>query len=305
MHSLWKGAISFGLVNIPVRLYTATEKKDLKFRYLHAACRTPIRYERVCPACNREVGQEEIVWGYEYEKDKFVVLDQADFESIPLETTRTIDILDFVSLEEIDPIFFEKSYYLEPGDGGQKAYALLKKAMRETGKIAVAKVVIRSKESLAVVRVHGKALVMETMFYPDEIRSTEALANLEAEPALHENEITMATMLISNLSASFEPDKYTNEHRETLMELINARIQGEKFETPPPREQGRVIDLMAALEASLRATGEKGKPPVKKEKRAVKSTGKRAVKSATGAGASMRAKSPEKVPAKPGRASKA
>ncbi len=303
MHSLWKGAISFGLVNIPVRLYTATEKKDLKFRYLHSECHTPIRYERICPTCNREVAQEELVWGYEYEKDKFVILDQADFESIPLETTRTIDIVDFVNLSEIDPIYFEKSYYLEPGEGGQKAYALLKKAMEDTGKIAIAKVVIRSKEALAAVRVYGKALAMETMFYPDEIRSTEALANLETEPTLHENEIAMATTLISNLSASFKPEKYTNEYRKALMELINARIQGEKFETPPPREHGQVIDLMAALEASLRATEDKEKAPARKGKKTVKSTGARAVK--TSRGTTIGGKSPGKIPAKPGRATKA
>lgn len=264
MRTLWKGAISFGLVNVPVKLYTATEKKEIKFNYLHDKCKTPIRYERHCPTCNVEVAPEEIVWGYEYQKGQYVVLNEADFESIPDEKSKTVDILDFVDLTEIDPLYFEKSYFLEPSQGGEKAYALLRKAMLETGKIAIAKVTIRTKESLAVLRVYQNVLIMETIFYPDEIRSPAGLTGIQNEPVLHENEIKMATSLISNLSSHFEPEKYKNNYRENLMGLIQAKIAGGEIAETAPRENGKIIDLMEALKASIAAT-QKQEPAVKTE----------------------------------------
>jgi DNA end-binding protein Ku len=254
MRTLWKGAISFGLVNVPIKLYTATEKKEIKFNYLHEKCKTPIRYERHCPTCNVEVSSEEIVWGYEYQKGQYVVLKEEDFERIPDEKTKTVDILDFVDLTEIDPVYFEKSYFLEPSQGGEKAYALLRKAMLDTGKIAIAKVTIRTKETLAVLRVYQNALMMETIFYPDEIRTTAGLTGIQTEPTLHENEITMATNLISNLSSHFEPAKYKNNYRENLMALIQSKIAGGEITETAPRESGKVIDLMEALRASIAAT---------------------------------------------------
>lgn len=255
MRTLWKGAISFGLVNIPVKMYTATENKEIHFHYLHDKCKTPVRYERRCPTCNIEVKQEEIVWGYEYEKGRYVVLREEDFQRIPGESSRTIDILDFVDFSEIDPVYYEKSYYLEPNAGGEKAYALLKRAMRESGKIAVAKVAIRSKSSLACLRLYGDVVMMETMFYPDEIRSPAALSGVSTEPVLHENEIKMAVSLVSNLSAPFSPAKYTDTYRENLMGIIQAKIGGEEVSVPTPSaEGGKVVDLMEALRASLAAT---------------------------------------------------
>ncbi len=259
MRTLWKGAISFGLVNVPIKMYTATEKKEIKFHYIHEKCGTPIKYERRCPTCDQAVPSEEIVWGYEYQKGQYVVLKEEDFERIPDEKSRTIDILDFVDLSEIDPVYFEKSYYLEPSQGGEKAYALLKRAMQETGKIAVAKVTIRSKETLVVLRVYQNALAMETIFYPDEIRSPAGLTGLSHEPALHENEITMANNLIQNLSSHFDPAKYTNNYREALMEIIRTKIEGGEVAEAPARESGKIIDLMEALRASLAAT-ETAKP---------------------------------------------
>lgn len=254
MRTLWKGAISFGLVNVPVKLYTATEKKELKFNYLHEKCKTPIKYERRCPTCNIEVPSEEIVWGYEFDKGQYVILKEEDFEKLPDGNTKTIDILDFVDLSEIDPIYFEKSYYLEPGPGGEKAYTLLKKAMLTTGKIAVSKVMIRSKETLAVLRVYKNVLLMAIIFYPDEIRATTTLSGTQFEPALHENEIKMANDLIENLSSHFNPAKYTNHYRENLLELIENKITGGETTLTENHETGKIIDLMEALRASIAAT---------------------------------------------------
>lgn len=269
VRTLWKGAISFGLVNVPIKMYTATEKKEIKFNYLHEKCGTPIKYERRCPTCDVEVPQEEIVRGYEYQKGQYVVLKDEDFEGIPDERNKTIDIMDFVDLTEIDPIYFEKSYYLEPNQGGEKAYTLLKKAMQETGKIAVARVTIRSKETLVVLRVYQNVLAMATIFYPDEIRSTAGLTGVQIEPKLHENEVQMATSLIQNLSSHFDASKYTNNYREALMEIIQAKIAGGEISQAPERETGKIIDLMEALRASIAAT-EKEEPAPARKKRATR-----------------------------------
>ncbi|MBO8127330.1 MAG: Ku protein [Firmicutes bacterium] len=258
MRTIWKGAISFGLVHIPVKLYAATQENSLKFNYLHKECHTPIKYEKVCPACDRKVDKGEIVWGYEYEPGKYVVLEKEDFESIPLETTKTIDIIDFVSLAEIDPIYYANSYYLAPAEGGQKPYSLLLKAMQETGKIAMAKVVLRKKEALASLRVYqNQALVLETMFYPDEIRSLEQIPELDHEPKIHGNELKMAVSLIENLSEPFQPERYKDNYRLALIELVHSKIEGEEIAVPTAG-QGRaeVIDLMTALEESIKATKE-------------------------------------------------
>lgn len=247
-------------------MYTATEKKEIKFNYLHEKCGTPIKYERRCPTCDQEVPQEEIVRGYEYQKGQYVVLKDEDFEGIPDERTKTIDIMDFVDLTEIDPIFFEKSYYLEPSQGGEKAYALLKKAMQNTGKIAVARVTIRSKETLVVLRVYQNVLAMATIFYPDEIRTTAGLAGVQTEPQLRENEVQMATSLIQNLSGHFDASKYTNNYREALMQIIQTKIAGGEVAQAPEGQTGKVIDLMEALRASIAAT-EKEEPVKTQEKR--------------------------------------
>src|SRR5699024_5130634 len=170
MHTMWKGTISFGLVNIPGKMHAATENKDVKLRQLHKECQTPIKYKRVCPACEREVENDEIVKAYEYAKNKFVVLDDDELASLKKEQeAKAVEILDFVKLEEIDPIYFEKSYYLSPNEGG-KAYGLLRTALEDTGKIGIAKMMIRSKEQLAVIRVYENTLVVETIHYPDEVR---------------------------------------------------------------------------------------------------------------------------------------
>jgi DNA end-binding protein Ku len=267
MRTIWKGAISFGLVSIPIKLFPATEQKDIKFRFLHKTCQAPLKYQRVCSACGQEVTQEDIVRGYEYESGRFVIMNEEDLEKIPDERTRTIDIVDFVALKEIDPVYFDKTYYLSPNDAGEKAYALLRKAMEETGKIAVAKVVIRNKESLAVIRGYQNLLVMETVFYPDEIRNPELLPGFEREVKLHDNELKMARELIENLATEFVPDKYDDEYRKKLLELIRSKIEGEEIAIPEVETKGKVVDLMEALKASVEMAKKTGEVEVKQTRK--------------------------------------
>lgn len=267
MRTLWKGAISFGLVNVPIKLFTATERKTLKFNFLHQACLTPIAYRRYCPRCDKEVESSEIVKGYEYEKGKYVVINEEDFEQIPVENSRTIDIIDFVDLKDIDPIYFDKSYYLAPDETGVKAYMLLIKSMEETGKIAIAKIVIRSKESLAALRVRDGVMMLETMFYPDEIRSSEGLPDLHKEVKLHDNEIKMAVSLINNLAAPFQPDKYNDEYRRALLEIIRGKVEGQDVAIPEKPVTGKVVNLMDALKASIELAKKEREKVEKAEKR--------------------------------------
>lgn len=251
MRPLWKGAISFGLVYVPVKLYAATEQKDIRFNYLHGKCKTPVQYRRFCPYCETEVPMEEIVRGYEYEKGKYIVFEEEDFGKLATAGGKSIEILDFVNLAEIEPIYYQKAYYLTPGDGGAKVYELLKQAMFETGKVAVARVVIRSREVLAALRVSGKTLVMSTMHYPDEIRQANVLPELNYNVNLPENEVKMAVNLVSSLSSEFKPEKYTDTYRQGLMEVIQAKIAGAEIAAPVKPEAGKVVDLMEALKASI------------------------------------------------------
>ncbi|MGI6658543.1 MAG: Ku protein [Dethiobacteraceae bacterium] len=251
MRTIWKGAISFGLVSIPVKLFPATEQKDVRFRNLHKQCQAPLKYQKICTVCGQEVKQEDVVRGYEYEKGRFVIISDEDLARIPDERSRTIDIIDFVSLQEIDPVYFDKAYYLAPGEAGEKAYALLRKAMEETGKIAIAKVVMRSKESLVVIRSYQDLLVMETIFYPDEIRNPELLPGFEREIKLQDKEMKMACELIESLAADFKPEKYEDEYRKQLLDIIYAKIEGEQIAIPEQPAAGKVVDLMEALKASV------------------------------------------------------
>ena len=265
MHTIWKGSISFGLVNIPINLFAATESKDISFRSIHKECNSPIKYEKVCPVCDREVNNDEVIKGYEYEPGKFVVISNEELKEIAPESNRTIEIIDFVSLEQIDPIYFEKSYFLGPQDNGLKSYHLLKQAMEKTGKIGLAKITIRSKESLAVVRVYQTGLILETIFYPDEVRSVGQVPGVDTEIKVDQKEIDMATQLIEQLTTEFEPEKYTNEYRSALMELIQSKVNGEEFTVPKETPKSNVVDLMAALQASIDQTRPANQPTIKKE----------------------------------------
>jgi DNA end-binding protein Ku len=234
MHTMWKGSVSFGLVNIPIKMFTATEDKDIKFRYLHKECHTPLKYKKICPTCNKEVAEAEIVKGYEYETGHFIIIEEKDILALKAEIDdRNIEILDFVKLTEIDPIYFDKSYYLAPQENGSKAYTLLRKAMNDTDKIAIAKMTIRNKQTLAALRVFKNILVLETIFYPDEVRPVSQVPGLPEGDIVNEKELDIATKLIDNLTAPFDPQKYKDDYREALRELINKKIEGQEIEVAP------------------------------------------------------------------------
>ncbi|MCO1601768.1 Ku protein [Desulfosporosinus nitroreducens] len=256
MHTLWKGSISFGLVNVPVKMHAATESQEFKFNYLHEDCKNRIRSIKKCPACDIEVGTDDLVKGFEYEKDRYVVLSEDDLASLEQPMSRSIDILDFINLPEIDPIYYQKSYYLSPEETAMKAYKLLCQSMEESGKVALARVTMRSKQHLACLRVFEKGLVMETMHYPKEIRHMDVVWD-SVVPT--EAELTMARQLIENLARPFEPEKYHDELHEQMVGLIESKIAGESYQVDTPAKGGKVVDLMEALRASIALTeNEKG-----------------------------------------------
>lgn len=267
MHTMWKGTISFGLVSIPVKMHAATENKDVKLRQLHKECRSPIKYEKVCPVCEKEVGNDDIVKAYEYAKNKFVILDEEDLENLRKEQAdKAVEIVDFVKLEDIDPIYFEKSYYLSPNEGGSKAYGLLRKALEETGKIGVAKIIIRQKEQLAVIRVYQNTLVVETIHYPDEVRNVLDVPNVPEAVDVQKKELDVAKMLIDQLTTEFDPEKYKDEYRTALLELIEEKKNNAEVTTAQDKPvPDNVTNLMDALQASLdRAKKTKPKQPKRK-----------------------------------------
>ncbi|HYT30226.1 MAG TPA: Ku protein [Actinomycetota bacterium] len=256
--AMWKGAISFGLVSIPVAVYPATEEKSLKFNQLHDEDLGRIKYQRVCAKDGELVDYEHIVKGFEYEKEKYVVMTDEDFDAVPLESNRLIDILQFVDLEDIDPIYYKKTYYLIPEGSGIKAYTLLRQAMQEDGRVGIAKVSFRDKEHLAAIRFKDDVFVLETMYWPDEIRASdfEELDKAEkTKPRLQE--IQMAKTLIDNLTDDFKPEQFRDEYREKLLEIVEKKIAGEEIEVIPEPEPSKVVDLMEALKASVEATRQK------------------------------------------------
>ena len=265
MRPIWSGTISFGLVSVPVRMFPATESKELRFHFLHKKDLTPIAYEKVRRDDREPVDRDEIVRGFEIEKGRYVPLEDDDLDRLDVELTHSIDICDFVDLEEIDPVYFRKAYYLLPAEGAEKPYRLLVRALEETGKVAVAKVVIRNKQHLAAVRPYEGVLLLETMYYADEVRKPEALDGDLGKPRLQQAEVEMAKTLVENLSEPFEPDKYTDEYRQELLELIKAKAEGEPLPEPAQEEQGEVVDLMAALRESVERTKKQRRKPSKRK----------------------------------------
>lgn len=269
MHTMWKGSISFGLVHIPIKLFAATEDKNIKLRYLHKDCSTPIKYERVCPHCDREVENEEIVRGYEYESGKFVTVDKEEMDALKKAQNKSVEIIDFVKLDEIDPIYFNRSYFIGPNENGGKAYALLQKAMKDSGKIGLAKLTMHSKEHLAAVRVYDKGLLLETIYYPDEIRKIDHVPGLDENIELNQKELDTATQLIEQLTTAFDPEKYEDEYRNALSELIEGKVSGNEVKTAKKAKKNEnVVDLMDALQASIDETKPKKKKASGKKKSA-------------------------------------
>jgi DNA end-binding protein Ku len=252
--SLWSGTISFGLVSVPVRMVSATESKELRFHFLDKTDLQPIGYDKVRRDTGKHVDSDDIVRGFEVEKGRFVPLEDEDLDRLDVELTKTIDICDFVDLEEIDPIYFRKAYYLEPQDGAEKPYRLLARALEETGKVAIAKIVIRNKQHLAALRPWDGVLVLETMYYHDEVRKPER-ANGSAK--LAKPEVEMAKSLVENLSAKFDPSKYDDTYRKELLALLRAKEAGKPLPEPEEDAGGEVVDLMAALRESVEKTQKK------------------------------------------------
>ena len=278
--SMWKGAISFGLVTIPVSVFPATEEKSLKFNQLHDEDMGRVRYKRVCEVDGEEVTFEHIVKGYEYEKDHYVVITDDDLDKVPVESSRAIDIVQFVDLDEIDPILFKKSYYLVPDETGAKAYALLRKALSEENKVGIAKVSFRDKEHLAALRFKDDVFVLETMFWPDEIRAAD-FETVGAESKVRGQEVEMAKSLIENLTEPWNPDAFKDDYREAMMGIVEKKMAGEEIEFAPQAAPAKVVDLMEALKASVAAAKQKT-PPAKPKPSAAKKTTTTRKKAAAG-----------------------
>jgi DNA end-binding protein Ku len=258
---IWSGSISFGLVSVPVQMYSATESKELRFHFLHKDDLQPIGYDKVRKDTGERVDPDDVVRGFEIEKGRYVPIEDEDLDRLDIELTHSIDICDFVDLDEIDPIYFRKAYYLLPQDDAEKPYRLLVRALEETGKVGIAKVVIRNKQHLAALRAYDGILVLETMYYADEVRKPE---KVDGKTRVQKAEVDMAKSLVENLSDSFKPEKYDDTYRKELLDLIRAKAKGAKLPEPQEEEEGEVIDLMAALRESVKETSKKRKRVARK-----------------------------------------
>lgn len=263
MRAIWKGAVSFGLVNVPVRLFSATQEHDIRFHQVHRADGGRIRMRRVCTVCGEEVSYDQLAKGYEAPDGRLVILTDEDFESLPLVTGHEIDVVEFVPSEQVDPILFGRSYYLEPDARALKPYALLREALGATDRMAVVKVALRQRESLAVLRVRDRVIMLQTLLWPDEVRSPD-FEVLETDVELRTQELRMASSLVESMAADFEPDQYEDEYAKALGELVEAKLAGAE---PAPAEAADVgasrdvVDLLSALQASVdRAKASRGEP---------------------------------------------
>ncbi|CAA9216405.1 MAG: Ku-like_protein [uncultured Chthoniobacterales bacterium] len=274
MRAIWKGSISFGLVNIPIALYPATRKEELKFRLLRSTDHSPVNYKRVAATDGKEVPWDQIVKGYEYEKGKFVVLNEKDFQRVDLEATQTVDIQDFVDIEEIDPMYFYKPYYLEPQKGGDKAYVLLREALANGKKVGIAKVIIKTRQYLAGVKAMKHALVLELMHFAEELSDAEKL-NVPKTLEPGKREMDMAKALVDSMSAKWDPQKYHDDYREALLEVIEEKVEagGKEIDEKPKKAATatKVIDLVAVLQQSLAQSQSAKKKPAAKSAAAKKS----------------------------------
>ena len=252
---MWKGVVSFGMVSIPIRLYNATESTSkVSFRQLCPEHHSPISYKRWCAEGDHEVNYSEIQRGYEVGKDRYVIIEDKDLDNLPLVTSHSIDIAEFVPTDDVEPgLYFDNAYYVEPEELGKKPYHLLRKALEATGRMAIAKIALRDKEHLAALHPNGRGLIMNTLHWPDEIRSTEGLKGLEDEVKINPKELEMAKALIESLADSFDPSRYKDEYREAVMKVVQAKMEGEVIEAPEAAQPAKIMDLMEALRASVEA----------------------------------------------------
>lgn len=266
MRATWSGMISFGLVNIPVKLFAAARDQDISFHQMHKEDSGRVRYDKVCKVCNNTLGKDEIVKGYEYRKGQYVILTDEELDSVNLKTAKTIAITNFVDASEVDPIEFERAYYVAPDENGDRAYVLLRQALAQENKVGIGKVSMGSREKLAAIRLSGDTLVLETMYFADEIVKAEGIGIPAPDFQVSESELDLAKVLIEHMAAPFDPNAYHDEYEQALKDLINKKIEGEEVTAPPEPEPTKVIDIMAALKASLEAA-EKQKEPVEAKRK--------------------------------------
>ena len=275
MRTIWNGSISFGLVNIPIGLAVATQRTDVSFRTLHRECKTPIKQKRYCPVHERDVGPDEIVKGWEFVKGEYVIVEEDDLEAVALQRSNSIEILRFVQLEEVDPVFFDRTYYLAPADAEaqRRPYVLLLRAMEDTGMAAIGKFVLWGKENLCLIRPQGNSLALETLFFAEDVRAKRDIEDAVAESDVKDAELDLARQVIESISGEFEPEEFRNEYRDELRQMLEAKMAGQEISKPEPAPETPVIDLMEALKASVAET--KKQPTAKKEKAAASTGPKR------------------------------
>lgn len=247
--AIWTGIITFGMVSIPIKLYSATESKDISFNQLHKDCKSRIKEQKICPTCDRKLEADEIEKGYEYAKGQYVIVTKEDMEKVPIGTKNNINISAFIKLSEIDPVFYEKTYYIEPEEAAKKPFTLFMRAMQEKGMTAIATFTLRTKERLCALRAMDGTLICNTLLYPDEIRVSKGKSLPDV--ALSDKEIGMAGMLIDMMTQEFNPDNYKDSYREALLKIIEAKLEGKEIAEAPAAAQANVVDLMDALAASM------------------------------------------------------
>jgi DNA end-binding protein Ku len=272
MRTIWNGSISFGLVNIPIGLALATQRSDIAFRTLHRECGTPIKQKRWCPVHERDVEPDELVKGWEFVKGEFVFVEEADLEAVALQRSQSIEILRFVQLADVDPVYFDRTYYLAPAatEAQRRPYVLLLRAMTETGMAAIGKFVLWGKENLCLIRPHGDSLALETLFFAEDVRSRAEIEEAVAETQVQEAELDLAQQVIGSLVGDFQPEDFENQYRAELRAMLEAKIAGQEIKKPEPAPETPVVDLMEALRRSVEQVrgDDKAKPKAAPKKRA-------------------------------------
>ena len=270
MRTIWNGSVSFGLVNIPIGLALATQRSDIAFRTLHRECGTPIKQKRWCPFHERDVEADELVKGWEFVKGEYVFVEESDLEAVALQRSQSIEILRFVQLDEVDPVYFDRTYYLAPASTptARRPYVLLLRAMTESGMAAIGKFVLWGKENLCLIRPHGDSLALETLFFAEDVRSRAEIEEAVAETDVQPAELELAQQVIQSLVGEFQPEAFENQYRRELREMLEAKLAGQEIKRPEPVPETPVVDLMDALRRSVQQVSEDEKPKAAAKKRA-------------------------------------